>query len=85
LSENKGLRIFAFVLMPGHIHLIVKCSKGFQLEDTIRDLKKHTSKEIIKNTKEYPERPREWLLNKFSYAADRTKRGVNYKVWKDGL
>jgi hypothetical protein len=25
------------------------------------------------------------LLNKFSYAADRTKRGVNYKVWKDGF
>jgi hypothetical protein len=24
-------------------------------------------------------------LNKFSYAADRVKKGVNYNVWKDGF
>ncbi len=84
-KENKGLRIFAFVLMPSHLHLTAKCSGGFQLEDTIRDFKKYTSKEIIRTIKEYPESRREWLLNKFSFAVNRIKKGVNHKVWKDGF
>jgi hypothetical protein len=40
---------------------------------------------IIEAIIENPESRREWLLNKFSYAADRIKRGKNYKVWKDGF
>ncbi|MBN2819626.1 MAG: transposase [Bacteroidales bacterium] len=84
-QANKGLFVYAFVFMPSHLHLIAKCTKGFRLEDTIRDFKKHTSKEIIRTIKEYPESRREWLLNKFSFAANRIKNGANYKVWKDGF
>ena len=40
---------------------------------------------IIKTIKEYPESRREWLLSKFSFAANRIKRGIEYKVWKDGF
>ncbi len=71
--------------MQSHLHLMAKCSEGFQLEDTIRDFKKYTSKEIIRTIKEYPESRREWLLNKFSFAANRIKKGANHKVWKDGF
>ncbi|MFW6222598.1 MAG: transposase, partial [Bacteroidota bacterium] len=45
-KENKGLDIFAFVIMSNHIHLLVKSYTG-QLSDTIRDLKRHTSKKIV--------------------------------------
>jgi REP element-mobilizing transposase RayT len=83
--KNKGLEINAFVLMPSHMHLIVKSNGKHKLETIIRDFKKYTSKEIIKTIKEYPESRREWLLNKFSYAANRINKGVNYKVWKDGF
>lgn len=82
---NKELRIHAYVIMTSHIHLIVSCEYGHILEDIIRDFKKHTSKEFIKAIVEQPESRREWLLNKFSFAAKRIKRGVNYKVWKDGF
>ena len=71
--------------MPSHIHLIVKTKSVYKLEDTIRDFKKYTSKELIKTIKEYPESRREWLLNKFSFAANGIRKGVNYKVWKDGF
>ena len=84
-QHKKGLEIYAFVIMPSHIHLIVKGTVDNKLENIIRDFKKYTSKELIKAIKEYPESRREWLLNKFSYAADRIKKGVNYKVWKDGF
>ena len=81
--QNKGLRVHAYVYMTSHLHLIVT-SEEVALQDIIRDLKKFTSKRIIEAIKEYPESRREWLLKKFSFAAKRTKRGVNYKFWKDG-
>ena len=81
--QNKGLRVHAYVYMTSHIHLIVT-SEGEALQDIIRDFKKFTSKRMIEAIKEYPESRREWLLKKFSFAAKRIKRGVNYKFWKDG-
>jgi REP element-mobilizing transposase RayT len=82
--QNKGLQVHAYVYMTSHIHLIVS-SKGEALQDIIRDFKKFTSKRIIEAVKEYPESRRGWLLKKFSFAAKRTKRGVNFKFWKDGF
>ena len=82
--EHKGLNVHAYVYMSSHIHMIIS-SYDNQLQDVIRDFKKHTSKQFIKAIKEYPESRREWLLAKFSYAAKRVTKGVNYKVWKDGF
>jgi REP element-mobilizing transposase RayT len=83
-AENKGLNVHAYVYMTSHIHMIVS-SDGMDLQEIMRDFKKYTSKSIIQAIHEHPESRREWLLNKFSYAADRIKRGKNYKVWKDGF
>ena len=83
-SEHKGLIIHAYCIMTSHIHLIVSSEIGI-LNDIIRDFKKFTSKELIKAIKKNPESRREWLLNKFEFAADRINRGVNYKLWKDGF
>lgn len=82
--ENKGLNVHSYVYMSSHIHLILS-SYDNELQDIIRDFKKHTSKEIIKTIKGFPESRREWLLAKFGYAAKRIKKGANYKVWKDGF
>lgn len=81
---HKGLVVHAYVYMSSHIHMVIS-SADHDLENIIRDFKKHTSKEIIKAIQEYPESRREWLLNKFSFAASRISKGVNYKVWKDGF
>jgi hypothetical protein len=40
---------------------------------------------LIKAIQEYPESRRDWLLHKFWEAANRTRRGKQYKVWKDGF
>jgi len=82
--ENKGLIVHAYVYMSSHLHLIVS-SEGEELQNIVRDFKKFTSKELLKAIHESPESRREWLLNKFSYAADRIKKGTNYKLWKDGF
>ncbi len=83
-QTNKGLKVHAFVFMTNHIHMIVS-SSDVELQDVIRDFKKHTSRQIIAAIKETGESRGEWILNKFSYEAKRNNRAKNYKVWQDGF
>ena len=39
---NKGLRLFEYVIMPSHIHLIAQHLEG-KLPDVLRDLKSFTA------------------------------------------
>ena len=50
-QENKDLEIFAYVVMPSHIHLICRRNKGL-LNDLLRDFKSYTAKEILKKVVE---------------------------------
>ena len=45
-QKDKGLQIYAWVVMTNHIHLIIS-SKNGKLSDTIRDFKKFTAKKIF--------------------------------------
>lgn len=83
-QKEKGLMVHAYVIMSNHWHAIVS-SEEVPLENTIRDLKKFTSKQIVKTINQINESRRIWLLKKFQFAAHRIKRGTNYKVWKDGF
>ena len=78
--KEKGLEVFAYVIMSNHVHLIVR-SKENKLSDTIRDLKRHTSKKIIENVKEHPESRKDWMLMIFKYAAKKYKRNNEFQVW----
>jgi REP element-mobilizing transposase RayT len=78
--ENKGLDIFAYVIMPNHVHLIAQSSNG-KLSDTIRDIKKFTSKRIIETIQTIPESRSEWMLNLFGYNARQHARNKTYQVW----
>jgi REP element-mobilizing transposase RayT len=43
-QEYKGLEIYAYCIMPSHIHMLCKAEEGNVLSDIIRDFKKYTSK-----------------------------------------
>ncbi len=61
-QKEKGLVVFAWVVMTNHVHLIVK-SKDDNLSDIIRDFKKFTASKIIKSISDNPkESRRKWLL-----------------------
>jgi REP element-mobilizing transposase RayT len=83
-QNKKGLEIFAWCLMPSHIHLIVRATEGHQLSDIIRDFKRHTSKAIIQQIKDEPESRREWMLESFKKAAIDNPKNGEYKFWQDG-
>lgn len=82
--KNKGLIVHAYVYMTNHIHLIVSAENA-ELNEIIRDFKKHTSKEIAKALNSPKESRRKWMFKKFEYEAKRTGRAKNYKLWHDGF
>jgi REP element-mobilizing transposase RayT len=78
--ENKGLDLFAYVIMSNHVHIIAQSNIG-KLSDTIRDIKKFTSKRIIETIQAINESRVDWMLNRFHYSANQHSRNKTYQVW----
>ena len=83
-QEHKGLEIFAWCLMPSHLHLIIRAKGENNLSDILRDFKKFTSKELIRLIQEEPESRREWMLDKFEFAGRYNPKIKNFKFWQEG-
>ena len=66
-QRHKGLKIYAWVIMTNHCHLILR-TEGFKLSDVIRDFKKYTAKKIMEaieqNDRESRKKWLMWLLRK---------------------
>ncbi len=80
---EKGLKLYAWVIMSNHVHIVGEVEGDLGMSGFLRDFKKHTSKRILEAIEEIPESRRMWLLDKFSFEARRTGRATNYKLWKD--
>ncbi len=81
--KYKGLKIYGWVIMSNHLHLIARSKEG-DLSGTLRDFKKFTSKAIIKSIEENPESRKEWMLEKFILSHGSKIRNSKYKLWKRG-
>jgi putative transposase len=78
--ENKGLNIYAFVIMPSHIHALLQSPV---LSDVIRDFKAHTARSILKQIEESrAESRKEWLLHMFKYYATYESQNEKYQFWQ---
>jgi|GEM_PF-415648 len=84
-QKEKGLLIYAWVIMTNHMHMIVGSGGENKVSDILRDFKKFTSKEIIRTLQvESSESRRDWMLNRFEYAGKNDKKIKNYRFWQDG-
>jgi len=83
-QENKGLVLHAYVIMPSHLHLIIKSKEsGPGLSAIIRDFKKFTSQRLLKfllNSK-YESR-RKWLKPIFKNYANKNGNNTYYQLWQ---
>jgi REP element-mobilizing transposase RayT len=82
-QKEKGLIVYAYVIMTNHLHLIVKSSDG-NLSGTLRDFKSYSSKNLVEAIKEIKESRRDWLLDMFQKAASINSRNKSYQVWIHG-
>jgi len=80
--KNKGLIIYAWVIMTNHVHLIIRTRKE-PLQDIMRDFKGYTSKKILKMIKENPHESRkEWMLSLFSNAGQKNPNNKSFQLWR---
>jgi REP element-mobilizing transposase RayT len=75
---NKGLKIYAYVIMDNHFHLICQ---GDDLGKIIKEIKSHTAREIIKLAEQ---NNKTWLLNQLSFYKLKHKVDSIYQVWQEG-
>lgn len=80
--SNKGLKVYAFCIMPSHIHLIAK-TEDTNLSNVLRDFKSYTSKKIIKMIAENSQESRkEWLLYMFEFFGKKNAHNDKYQFWQ---
>ena len=73
------LRLYCFVVMPNHVHLVVQCTASDTLAAVLRDFKKHTAERLARQFRAH--RNREILDTLAEHGRARKQR---YKVWEDG-
>lgn len=82
-QQNKGLRLFEWVLMSNHVHLLAAVEPGLSLSDIIRDLKKFTSGRLHKIMQENDgESRREWLMPLLREAGLRNSNNDGFQLWQ---
>jgi len=78
--QNKGLQVFGYVIMSNHVHLICNSPDG-KLSDTIRDLKKFTSRKLIEVIQTGNESRKEWMLDRLGFTGRKNSRNQDFQVW----
>lgn len=79
--ENLGLEIFAYVIMPSHLHMIVS-AKNDDLSKIIGGFKMFTSRQLIKMIQSNQESRRNWMLPIFKNAGQKNPRNKDYQLWQ---
>ena len=80
MRVNKWLNLYAFVVMPNHIHIMVRFLTNTTLSDGIREFKKHTAKQIIR---QYQAEDNRRALDFLFQAATQVSK-QKYKIWETG-
>jgi len=82
-QQNKGLVVYAWVLMESHLHIVASAKESSDgLSAIIRDFKKFTAHKIIQWTKSNRESRREWIDVVMKYHAKFKKNNQTYKLWQ---
>jgi putative transposase len=79
---NKGLEVYAWCIMSNHVHMIIGTTK-MEMQGIIRDLKKHTSKEIVKAIRENPQESRKnWMIWMFEREGKGNPNNEYHQFWQ---
>ena len=77
--KTQGLKIYHYVIMDNHIHLIV--SHPDNISQVLRKFKSYTAKMIIDAIKKDE---REWILFLLKYFKKEYKQYSTYQLWEEG-
>ena len=78
-QKNKNLKLYAYVILDNHFHMI---ASGEKLRQIISSIKSFTARTIIDELKLDN---KEWLLNQLSYYKLKYKIHSDYQLWQEGF
>ena len=78
-QQHKGLKLYAYVIMSNHIHLLAQSETG-DLSGFVRDFKNFTSRRILEDVETGIESRRDWLKMVFAYHG-KLKPKQNNQIW----
>ncbi len=79
-QNNKGLIVYAYVIMSNHIHMILQAEND-NLSNILRDLKSYTSKCILNQIQNSEESRKCWMLDVFRMTSWKHSRNSHYQVF----
>ena len=79
LRTAKRIQIFIFVIMPNHIHFIARFREEYTLSNAMRDFKRHTARQIIRQLQVESNQKILDVLRK-----EGKDQQQEFKVWEDG-
>jgi len=82
-TKEKGLVIYAWVIMTNHVHMIIARNGQISLEDIMRDMKKFTSVEIvhaIENSNK--ESRKQWMISIFKTYGKANSNNTKFQFWQ---
>jgi len=84
-QQHKGLEVYGYCIMTSHVHLIIRTSGNYKLEDFSRDLKGFTSKQFHKllesDSCNYESR-KKWLLWMMERAGAHNSNNKGFQFWQ---
>ncbi len=82
-QREKGLAVYAYIIMSSHLHLIAEATGEIPLSDILRDFKKYTARQILNEIENggYESR-REWMLHRFAYRGHQSPGKRQYQLWQ---
>lgn len=85
-QAKKGLVVYAYVIMPSHLHLIFQVTAAYTLSEVIQQMKSYTAKQILNYVKDFskPESRRDWLLHRFTFNARKNRTNSKHQIWQRG-
>lgn len=83
-QQRKGLDVYAWCLMPSHVHLIIGAHQH-PLPEIIRDLKAYTSRRLRELINDHPQESRkEWIVWMMERAGRRNGNNYDWQLWQQG-
>jgi REP element-mobilizing transposase RayT len=83
-QENKGLELYAYVVMRNHLHMIAKANEQ-PLNILLGNFKSYTAKQLIKQIEENSSESRkEWLLHMFKFYGKGNSQNEEVQFWQNG-
>jgi putative transposase len=81
--DSKGLELYAWCLMPHHLHLLARADNGPVIAEVEKEYKTFTTTKILEAIDTEPAIRKEWMMERFENFGNKMGSMKKYHVWQN--